>query len=182
VIDLNLKGEIKLAHLNVRTEKHGADDVTAIDLKLVYTCGAATLEQLHRELPDMLFDVDPKETALDGVDAAATVLAFPALQPMRYSGEQSGLVLRIDHGLGGGSDLVLGDCTADHFVIDAHEGGSVDLTLRVRCTCVDERVLGRLPLLLGRTLPMHLHASDSVEQAKAASPAKGKLAAVGAQT
>lgn len=173
--------EVRFMHLNVRTEKHGTDDVTAIDVKLKWTTSNEALRQFHPDLLAALYGL-PNDAQLhvEGAPPVHTVRLFSDLAPLHWLGEVNAAVLTMHHGLGEAEDLILGGCAADSFVIEPLDGGTVSVTFRVRAVCEDERILGRLPLLLERSLPMTLRSTGEADAAKA-TPKKrkisGKLAA-----
>jgi hypothetical protein len=159
--------DIEFAHLNVRSEKHGEEDVTAVDLKLVYITSHDVLKLFHPTLPALLYEFDRAQQVVEGASPVMTARAFPALSPLKWNEEVTGLQLTIEHGLSGKSDIVLKDCTADHFVIEALDGGSVMLTFRLRTVCTDERILGKLGVLIKRDLPMAIKREHEVNDAPA---------------
>lgn len=149
--------EVQLRHLNVRTETHGEEEVTAIDLKLQWDTGNEVLAQFHPSLRTRLYSLPPPEQEpVPGLDPAPVVLQFPDLAPLHWKGAADGVTLAIHHALGEGEDIVLAQATADNFTLEPMEGGTVRVGLRVKAVCEDERILGRLPLLLHRHLPMSL--------------------------
>jgi len=149
--------EVQLQHLNVRTETHGDEEVTAIDLKLRWDTGNEVLAQFHPALRQRLYSLPPAEQEpVPGLDPEPVVLTFPELAPLHWHGEVKGCTLALHHALGEGADIVIGKATADGFTIEALQGGTVRIGLRVKALCEDERALGRLPLLLHRHVPMTL--------------------------
>lgn len=148
--------ETRLQHLNIRTEQHGPDEVTALDLKLQLDTGNEALLQFHQRLRGAMFEPPPPaQEPVEGVDPGLPVRAFPDLAPLQWKGEQA-CSLVLHHAGAEGSDIVLPACKADGFTLELLDGGTVRLGFRVRCTCTDERILGRLPLLLHRVVPMSL--------------------------
>lgn len=146
--------QVHLAHLNVRTETHGEEDKTAIDLKCRWTTGNEALLQFHPMLRPALYSPPPADQVpVDGVEPGLPVRNFTHLGPLRW-GDEVRASLAIHHGLGDHEDILLGDCTVDGFAVECLEGGSVRITFTAKCVCEDERILGRLPLLLERDVPM----------------------------
>lgn len=152
--------EVKLGHLNVRTEKHGDEDFTAVDLKLEWTTSNQNLAMFHPDLLELLFMPEPgHQKPVDGVQPIMPIRVFDdSLAPLHWTREVTGRRLVIRHGIKADTDLQIDDCTADKFVIEPMNGGTVVIGFRVRAKCDDERILGKLPILLNRTLPMHLAA------------------------
>jgi hypothetical protein len=152
-----LASEVRFSHLNVRTENHGDEEVTAIDLKLEWTTSNEVLEQFHPRLLAALYEAPSEaQQGLTGVPAARAVRTFSELAPLAWHGEVPAAALVMHHGLGEGQDLKIGHAAADNFVMTPLDGGTVEVSFRVRAVCEDERILGRLPLLLHRSLPMTL--------------------------
>jgi hypothetical protein len=147
--------EVRLAHLNVRTERHGDKDRTAIDLKLEWLTRNSVLVQFDPALLGVLYDVDVKP-ALPEIEREFTTRRMSSLAPLHWIAESPNRCLTIRHGIDGTTDLHVHDAVADHFQITAQDEGIVLITLRVRALCEDERVLGKLPGLLNRLLPMSL--------------------------
>lgn len=153
--------EVKFGHLNVRTEKHGPDDVTAVDLDLEWTTPNQALLQFHPDLLESMYAPENGRTKrLPGVEQSYPTRLYPKLAPLSWPEELTGLCLTIRHGINGDTDLTIPDATADKFLITLKDDGMVTIDLRVRAVCKDERVLGKLPGLLKRRLPMHLASQD----------------------
>lgn len=175
----------RLTHINLRNEKHGDEDVPAVDLKFEWPTSNDALALFHPDLRDAIFQQSPADRAqthVAGVPAALKALVFPSMLPLRWGTDSTGLRLTIDHGLGGKSDLVMHDCIADKFVIEPMEGGSVAITFRVRTTNIAEELFGRLASLLGHDVPLTLvrqhdaedDADDADDDAQAQKPAPKK--------
>lgn len=156
---------VRLANLNVRVEQHGAEERTAVDLKLEWATSNVRLDTFNPELKGFLYlSGERPQRSVDGVEQIMSALRMTDLKPLKFATEVTGLTLKIEHGLGGKSDLVLGDATADTFEIEASEGGSVEIGFRVKALCSDERVLGKLATLIHRDLPMSLTKDDEPVQ------------------
>lgn len=154
--------DVRLMHLNVRSEKHGEDDVTAIDLKLQWTTSNDALRMFHPHLPEALYQHDKKQATVDGIGPKMGARVFPDLGPLKWKQEVTGLKLTISHGINAKTDLVIADCSADHFVLEPLDGGSVDIVFRVRSICKDERILGKLGMLIKRDLPVDIERDSDV--------------------
>src|SRR5262245_19098584 len=99
--------ELRFLHFNVRTEQHGSDEVTAIDLKLQWTTSSQELQQFHPGLAPVLYALPgPQQAPVDGVEPVATVRAFPNLAPLHWEGEVGCAILTMHHGLADDEDLV----------------------------------------------------------------------------
>ncbi len=126
--------KMKLSSVNPRAEIHGEERKPACDLKFEVTCGNDVLIDFHPELRGMLFKKDEQPDLVDQANPEAlTALRFPRLGTLKYDWEGVGYKLTIDYGIGGKSDIVLGECQVDSMRIDPMNGGSVRLGFRVIC-------------------------------------------------
>lgn len=173
--------DVRLAHINVRSQRHGEDEVTAVDLKLEWTTSNVALGQFDPKLCEALYRApDAAQQAVAGVEQHMPLRVFPGLGVLKWATELTGMRLTIAHGLGGKSDLVLHDCEVDRFVIEPLEGGSVKVVFRVQVVCEDANILGKLVTLLHCNLPLTLERQNPVEGDGGAAnvkPIKGKAGA-----
>lgn len=126
--------KVKLSSVNPRAEIHGEERKPACDLKFEVACGNDVLIHFHPELRGMLFKKDETPDLVDqATPEALTALRFPRLGTLRYDWEGAGYTLTLAYGIGGKSDIVLGDCQVDSMRIDPMQGGTVKLGFRVIC-------------------------------------------------
>lgn len=124
-----------LANLNVRTELHGEDREPAADLKLELRASNDILAHFHPSLKSMLYvRGEGGDLADQGMPPDALLVRRFAdkLGPLKWAMEIVGCTLTVHHGISEKSHVVLPGATADSFVIEAQEGGQVDITFRVR--------------------------------------------------
>ena len=146
-----------LQHLNAYTENFGEDKVPATALKLSITRPNTVLDEFERGLRKALYrksdvisaqqslDI-PKDESTDGI----TALRFSTLRTVRLGGEMVGAKVSIvDNGLLEDAPIVLGDVTVDTYRAELLEGGSVELTVRVKAKPTPEQ-FGELYALLKR--------------------------------
>jgi len=154
--EIEQTSSVKLTHLNVRTEKHGDDDVPAMDLEFEWTTSNRALALFNAKLVDRLYlEGETRSKPVEGVETVRTALAFPEITSVPWKQEDTGMMLIIEHGLGGKSDLVLRDCTVDKFKIRPLEGGTVEIKFKARTSSQDD-VLDRLKKMLEHEVPMRL--------------------------
>jgi hypothetical protein len=141
----------KLASVNIRSEKHGAELVPAVDLKLTLDASNDILAKFDSTLKESLYAAVPKgeseQQDLEGVDPVSDLkkLKFPKLaMPIKWEHSGAGYELQIDYGLGGDSNLIMDKCDVNNFAMDCKEGGTVELSLRVQVSKVPEEILGKL--------------------------------------
>lgn len=140
-----------LAHLNVRAELHGEDREPAADLKLTWTAPNAILSEFDPELRYALFRLPERDG--DQVDLIndpdfLPIVKFPKLGSLKWSDEIVGATVTVHWGASGKGDVVLTDCVVDRFRFDLIDGGSVFITIRVKCHPTEAQV-GKLFSKLG---------------------------------
>lgn len=148
----------KLCNFNARSEVHGDDREPAADLKLQMSADNSILAWFAPSLKSALY-----RPADEGDDLVAQAfgetnlpcLKFPKMSGFGWDLQLVGYTLRIHYGTGGKSDIVIGDAIVDHFRIEPNEGGTVQLTFRVRCK-PDEKQAGRIYTLQQRELEITL--------------------------
>lgn len=124
----------KLASVNPRAEIHGEERKPACDLKFEVDCTNDILMDFHPELRAMLFKKSDDPDLVEQTEPEAlTALRFPRLGTLKYDWEGVGYSLSIGYGIGGKSDIKLGDCQVDSMRIDPMNGGTVKLVFRVTC-------------------------------------------------
>jgi hypothetical protein len=159
MFELESNTRLHVVNVNPRREKHGEDNVPAVDLKLRMEASNTVLAMFHGALRSALYHrsaaaSDNPQASLEGVAPVSDLpnLRFPKLEPIRWDDELSGYTLRIDHGLGGKSDLVLEGCTINSFGIECKEGGTVVVTFRLQCNAIAEREIGKLCLMIDQEI------------------------------
>ncbi|MFP4902525.1 hypothetical protein ACLFKT_25965, partial [Paraburkholderia sp. BR14261] len=131
------KHPVKILHINVRTEQHGDEEKTAVDLKLGFDVPNIRLDDLMPGLQEALYE-QSKDLDLLGPDKSnLTHVRFPRFGS-RKSGvawtgewESVGLHLHLGNGRGKG-DLDFADSTFGRMTIAPKEGGSVTCVARAQ--------------------------------------------------
>jgi hypothetical protein len=147
---------VTIGNVNVRSELHGDEHVPAADISFKLTTSNAILSEFDGQLRGMLYEaVDAPNTdqaELEGVEAVSDLPKLRSVwldQPLRLKNEYLGYSLTIDRGLGGASNIVLGECAVNKIKADCNEGGSVELGFRVQAAKLSADVLGKLATLIG---------------------------------
>lgn len=128
------QANVKLASVNARAEKHGEDTKPAFDLKIEATLPSSALIHFHPELRQHLFKKDENPDLVDQANPdaeALTVLRYPKMGALKWDWEAAGYTAVVGYGLGGDSDIKLGDVKVDHFMFEPQNGGSVAVSFRV---------------------------------------------------
>lgn len=155
----------KIAHLNVRTEKHGEEDVLAVDVTVASDVTNDFLSYLNPTLKWSLYaKPDSGQGDLIQDDAHLPRLRYAELSELRWVGTMPKAAFII-HGKKKSDDLALeGD--VGKLVLTCKEGGTVSIAFKVAVLPTPEQ-LGALSALLGT------EAKVSVREADAADPEAG---------
>ncbi len=163
--ELTTLTKAKLASVNICSERHGADLVPAVDIKLMLESSNDILSKFDPDLLACLYcevpPTEPKQENLDGVEPVSALmkLKYPKLSmPLKWEHSGTGYELTIDYGLGGDSNLVLGAAAVNSFAFDLKEGGTVELSLRIQASGVSEAILGKLAGLVQHDIHITLTA------------------------
>jgi hypothetical protein len=143
----------KLNSVNVRSERHGQELVPAVDLKITINTSNNILDGFDVGLkPSLYFKAqDDEQETLEGIDPITSLpnLRFPKLVgPLKWDTVGSGYVVTIDWGMGGDSNIVMHSCEINGLTFSPKEGGTVELTVRVQISGVDEAIIGKLAMLI----------------------------------
>ena len=146
----------KVAHLNVREEKHGEESVVAVDVKVQADVGNELLDSLSPGLREAFYAKE--EGGLGGVDPAFSVLRFPQLAPLHWEETIAACEFTV-HGAKRADDLAFTGEVAKPLVLSVKEGGTVSLTLQVQIR-PDATELGALSSFLGRSTKVTLRPAE----------------------
>lgn len=139
-----------LAHLNVRAELHGEDPQPAADLKFSWSTSNSVLAEFAPDLKSALFRPPNPDEQQELINDPAFLPhpKFPKLGGLSWSDEIVGATVTVHWGASGKGDVVLEQCTVDKFRFELVDGGSVFITLRVKCHPTEAQV-GKLFSKLG---------------------------------
>lgn len=173
---------VKLDNTNSRMQKHGEENVPALDLAITLTANNKVLDLIHHALRPTLFCAQgaqgkaPTQAEMDlPVDDLPNV-RFPHLDyPVKYDSMLTGYTLTVDYGRGGESNLRLKTCDIKTFKITPIEGGSVEVKFTVQCADgVDERIVGKLSMLQQSEISITLEGPEIVEPANVTPIKRGR--------
>lgn len=140
------EGDVLLAHLNTRTEKHGDEDIGAIDLKIKCRAENTILDLFDPRLRSTLF-----QRAGGGQQADMhspehlPQRVFPHIPAVNWDDKLDGYTAVIGTVLGLIS-VTLGQVKVHKFKFEPVDGGTVDLTYTVSCNPSAEQVAAVYPL------------------------------------
>lgn len=143
-----LKKQIaKVAHLNVREEKHGEDSVLAVDVKIKLDLANEFLDTLEPGLRTALYR--PDDGQLEGIEAPMSILRFPSLAPLHWNVGMPSVEFTL-HGAKKADDLVFQGGISKALNLEPKEGGTVEVSLQVQVRPEPEQ-MAALAQLLGKT-------------------------------
>ena len=125
----------KVANFNPRAEKHGEDNVTAGDIKIVATVSNGVLDYFNKHLRAALYRkalAGEQQDLIEGGNALVAV-KFPRLGAIAWDEDFPGYEIELGGGLGLTEPLVLVDVTLKKFRFEPLEGGSVAVTFSAIC-------------------------------------------------
>jgi hypothetical protein len=157
------KHPVKILHLNVRTEQHGDEERTAVDIKLGFDVPNTYLDSLGDGLRESLYEIDPgaDPSLLDEGDHL-THVRYPQLGKQKWAGEWDavGLHLHLGNGRGKG-DLLFVESTFGKFLFTAKEGGTCSCEARAQVLPTPDET-AKLVGLLKRQVPATIDMSNAV--------------------
>jgi len=142
---------LRIVNVNPRTEEHGDALVPAVDVKLEWETTSAVLDRFHPELRAALYwanDAARAQDSVEGVDPISGNLIFPDLDALRWKAKPEA-AYRFAIELPSLAPVVLAPCKVNGFALDPREGGSMLVSLRVQCSPVGEREVGKLATMIG---------------------------------
>lgn len=153
-----VKEMVKVVNVNPRAELHGEEPKPACDIKLEATISNDRLAEFHPTLKSLLYvkDQDRPDLISQADPTHATMLRFPALKgPLKWDDELIGAEVTIHYGTTEKSHIVLATCLVNDVKLEALEGGSVVVGLRVQAH-PDEKQFGKLCTLVGTEIPVSI--------------------------
>lgn len=164
-----IKTTAKLNSFNIRSEKHGEENVPAGDLKLTIKAANTILDIFDPELRAALYKNTAAQQGQEEVAGLAPTLPnlrFTNLDfPLKFKDQCAGYKLVIDWGLGGDSNLTLEACEVNNFQATLEEGGTVELSFRVQISNPDADVIGKLGVNVQHEITIDLEAPVVAEPA-----------------
>lgn len=137
------------ANLNLRAEKHGDENIPAADLHFTVVASNDVLSEFDPELKSAFYR-KPRSGEQDELDVSPGYLPklrFPKMGGWKWEYEITGGLLTVHYGTGGRSDIALDMKKVDAFKFNPMDGGSVEISFRVRCA-PDEKQVGKLSRLI----------------------------------
>jgi hypothetical protein len=155
--------EVKLASFNVRTEKHGEDDVLAFSAGLKYVGPNTFLDALAPGLRESLYAAVEGQEQLPGVEPSTPLLRCKKIETIALDLCFEGWTLEVEHGID--EPMTIGGVKVDKFKVTPYEGGSCEVAWRIGSNDVDETELGQLAGKLTQMIMVRLLAPEPKAEA-----------------
>lgn len=161
------KQKALLAHLNVRIEKHGEDNVLANDIKIQADVSNTFLNQLAPGLLQALYKAEGDQREIPMPDAHLPVLVHENLEPLVFNVNMTGATFVI-HGERKADNIEFSEVKIKKISCECKQGGTVSITFRAQ-VLPEPAHAGKVDLLLGGDVKVSVfggEVSASVEGAR----------------
>jgi hypothetical protein len=152
--------EARLATLVARSEKHGDEDVPAVSLGLELTVANTLLDVIDPKIRHSLYMAVDGQEQLPGVEQSTPVLRCNSFDRHTLPAKYEGWTLQVDDGVDDTKPMTFGGCKCDKFSVEAKQGGSVVLRLRVGTSDLDAERSGFLGMHVGQPVWITLTAPE----------------------
>lgn len=155
MFDLN-KDLVRIANINTRTEKHGDDDVLALDVKCEARMANAVLSKFSPTLKSCLYTVDEGATQDMLNPDHMPKLQNPQMGQIKWEFEIPSVLFRIHHGEDDAEDIVLSGASCNKFTFLCQEGGTVVVGFRIQVREPKEEDVTKLLFMLNKSVKVSL--------------------------
>lgn len=156
-----IKERCLLVNLNIRTEMHGDQRESAVDIAFEFDSANNLLSKLHPDLRAMFYRAsDTKDLATED---HMPHLRMPLLGAIPVEYEVPRTTLRVHDIDDQAHDVVLGGGRTNKFKLTMKEGGTVNWKFRVQFSKPDEDQVARLMRVLNQKVPITLECKDEEE-------------------
>jgi hypothetical protein len=157
--------EAMLSTLTSRVERHGEDDVPAVSLGLELTVANTLLDVIDPQIRQTLYKAVDGQEDLPGVEASTPVLRCNSFDRHTLPVKYEGWTLQIDDGFDETKPMSFGSCKVDKMSVEAKQGGSVVLRMRVGTSDLDAARSGFLGMHVGQPVWITLMAPEPKPEA-----------------
>jgi hypothetical protein len=149
-----------LQHINIRDEKHGEENVLAVDLKFSADFDGDILAEFGSALRHSMYEKDTAGDLADQGSDTPTKLRFPQMaQPLKFCHEIIGASVDVAYGIG---SVTLDTVDVNGFKVECHNGGTVGVTWRIQAKPSAEQ-LGKLSMLLGGPVEISITPPETLQ-------------------
>lgn len=144
--------EARLASVTNRTEKHGDEDVPAVSLSVEITAANTLLDAIDPNIRHALYKAVEDQGQLPGVEPATPVLRCNSFDTVALTTAHEGWRLHVDDSIEESEPMEFTGVKVDKLRIDAKQGGSIVLKVRLGTSDVDAEHLGKLGMHNGQSI------------------------------
>ena len=159
--------EARLTAVTNRIEKHGDEDVPAVSLSVELTTANTILDDIDPGLRHALYKAVDSQDELPGVEPATPVLRTNSIDKVSLTTSHEGWRLFVDDGIDDTTPMAFGGVKVDKLSVDAKQGGSIVLKMRLGTSDVDAEKLGKLGMHNGQSIWVQLlkpeKAADAID-------------------
>ena len=152
MFELPTMTEAHVASVTNRIEKHGDEEVPAVSIGLQITAANTLLDLIDPTLRHALYKAVEGQEELPGLEPATPVLRCNSFETHTLTTAHEGWSLSVDDGIDETIPMTFGGCKVDKFKVEAKQGGSIVLRLRVGTSDVDAEKLGKLAMHNGQSI------------------------------
>lgn len=152
MFQINEFTEARLATLTNRSEKHGDEDVPAVSLGIEITAANTLLDSIDPKIRHALYMAVEGQEQLPGIEQATPVLRCNSFDRHTLPAKFEGWTLHVDDGIDETTPKVFGGCKVDKLNIEAKQGGSIVLRMRVGTSDLDADRSGMLGMHIGQSI------------------------------
>ncbi len=157
-----VKERLLLVNLNLRTEMHGDQRESAVDIAFEFDSANNILAKLHKDLRTTFYRGDDTADMLNPEHMPH--LRLPLLGPISWDVEIPRTRLVVHDVDDASHDVVLGGGRTNKFRLTMKEGGTVNWKFRVQFSKPDEDMVARLMRVLNQKVPVSLECVDEEEK------------------
>jgi len=157
--------EAHVAGVTTRTEKHGDDDVPAVSIAVEIETANTLLDCIDPSIRQALYKAVDDQPTLEGVETSTPVLRCNAFDVIPLTTSHEGWRLYVDDGIDDTKPMEFARVKVDKLRVDAKQGGSILLKLRLGTSDVDADKLGKLGMHNGQSIWIKLLPPLPVEPA-----------------
>lgn len=144
--------EALLTNVTNRKEKHGDEDVPAVTLAVEITTANTILDAICPGLRHALYKAVEGQDQLPGVEPTTPVLRSNVIERVSLTTMHEGWRLAVDDGIDDTDPMLFGSVKVDKLKVDAKQGGSITLGVRLGTSDVDSERLGKLAMHNGQSI------------------------------
>jgi len=159
--------------VQTRVEKHGDEEVMAIDLAVTWNTNNRSLTAIQKQLRNALFcnlaqEIDSPQAEMDlPVDEMPNVRVPGMDYPVKLDFQQVGARVEVAYGIDETTAIVLQLCKVHKFRITPIEGGSAEVKFAISSAAdIDDHIIGTLSILQQRDISIQLNMPEVEQPAK----------------